>query len=104
MKIIYKLYEEHFEVKSSDVDSNNDIIDAYNEINSHNPQEFFVTENLAEAEVEFAKCEPKVVKESTYHGITIYIVDYYYLEKITLDEDGEEVDFETLDEKFGKIE
>ena len=104
MKTIYKLYEEHFEVQASEVESNNDIIIAYNEINSHNPQEFFATENLAEAEAEFAKCDPKVIKETTYHGFSIYIVDYYYLEKLTLDEDGEEVDFETLDAKFGEIE
>ena len=104
MKSTYKLYEEHFEVQASDVESNNDIINAYNEINSHDPQEFFTTENLAEAEAEFAKCEPKVIKETTYHGFSIYIVDYYMLEKVTLDEDGEEVDFETLDEKFGEIE
>lgn len=104
MNTIYKLYEEHFEVKASEVENNSDIISAYNDINSHEPQEFFTTEDLAEAEAEFAKCEPKVVKETTYHGFTIYIVDYYYLEKLTLDEDGEEVDFETLDEKFGEIE
>lgn len=104
MKIIYKLYEEQFEVQASDVESNSDIINGYNEINSHNPQEFFATENLAEAESEFAKCEPKVMKATTYHGITLYLVDYYAMEKVTLDEDGEEVEFETLDEKFGEIE
>lgn len=104
MKVIYKLYEEHFEVQASEVESNNDIINAYNEINSHEPREFFATENLAEAEAEFAKCEPKVIKETTYHGFSIYIVDYYYLEKLTLAEDGEEVEFETLDEKIGEIE
>lgn len=104
MKTIYKLYEERFEVKASDVESNSDIINAYNEINSHNPQEFFATEDLAEAEAEFNKCEPKVLKESTYNGITVYIVDYYALEKVTLDEDGEEVEFEMLEEKFGEVE
>ena len=104
MKTVYKVYEEHFEVKASEVETNADIISAYNDINAHNPLEFFATENLAEAEAEFAKCESKAIKETTYHGTTIYIVDYYALEKVTLDDEGEEVEWETLDEKFGEVE
>ena len=104
MKTIYKLYEEHFEVKASEVETNADIISAYNDINAHYPLEFYSTESFKEAVAEFDKCRPVVSRESTYHGISVYLVTYYGLKKVTLDDDGEEVEFELLDEKFGEIE
>lgn len=104
MKTIYKISEEHFEEYAAKVENNNDIIDAYNNLTVHYPQVFFETEDLAKAEAEFAKCKPKVYTSKTYHGFTLLTIYYYSLEAVKLDDDGEEVDFEILAEKFGEIE
>lgn len=104
MNIIYKLSHYTFELMARDVNSNADIIDGYNKLTSCDPDLVLKSTDLKELDEEFTKYKPYAIRQSTFSAGDVYVVDLYALEKVTLDENGDEIEWETLAVKYGEIE